>query len=60
MKYEIDPSANLADYYIYGGSNDSAVSLNLVEKISTNSPLFNYENSYPVYYVDSINKYICN
>ena len=46
VKYEIDPSANLADYYIYGGSNDNAVSLNLVEKITTNSPLFNYENSY--------------
>ena len=46
VKYEIDPSANLADYYVYGGSNNSAVSLNLVEKITTNSPLFNYENSY--------------
>ncbi len=60
VKYEIDPSANLADYYIYGGSNDDAVSLNLVEKITTNSPLFSYENSYDfvedasVIYLDSM------
>ena len=50
----------MANYYIYGGSNDDGVSLNLVEKITTNSPLFSYENSYDfiedasVIYLDSM------
>ena len=58
VKYDIDPSAITFDYYIFGGSNDDAVSLNLVEKISTNSTPFSYENSYKTSDEDASNIFL--
>ena len=46
IKYDIDPSSVSASYYILGGSNRSAISLDILEKITTNSTEFIYESSY--------------
>ena len=58
VKYDIDPSASTFDYYIIGGSNNDAESLDLVEKISTNTTPFPYENSYKTSDEDASNVFL--
>ena len=46
VKYDIDPSSDESDYYILGGWNDYAPSLDLIEKISAQGVTFLYDSSY--------------
>jgi hypothetical protein len=46
--YEVNPSDQWGDYFIVGGANSNASSLDLVEKVSTTSSPFGYESSYDV------------
>ncbi len=47
-EYNLNPSADHANYYIFGGSNDNSLSLDIVERITAQDSGFKYLSSYVV------------
>ena len=51
VEYNLNPSADHADYYIFGGFNDNSPSLDIVERLDvedTATGVFGYQTSYTI------------
>jgi hypothetical protein len=47
-EYNLNPSADHANYYIFGGSNNNSLSLDILENINVKDGGFIYETSYTI------------
>jgi hypothetical protein len=47
-EYNLNPSADHANYYIFGGSNDNSLSLDILENINVKDGGFIYKTSYTI------------
>jgi len=48
VEYSTDPSTDHAHYYMFGGSNDESLSLDIVERIKARDSGFDYDSSYTI------------